>query len=261
MTNTDSGGGVPVRPAATVMLLRERPGLEVYLLRRVRSMPFAPGVYVFPGGGVDDRDTDRGVRWAGPSPAAWAEVLGTAEPLARALVCAAVRETFEESGVLLAGPAESGPVADTRGPDWEADRAALVDRSLAFSAFLDRRGLVLRTDLLRAWSRWITPEGEPRRYDTRFFAAALPDGQSTRDVGGEADRVAWLDPAEAVAAWRRGDLAMLPPTAYSCASLAECGSLAAVMAAPRDLSPVRPELREVDGRVRVAVPGAAPDTP
>ena len=88
-------------------------------------MAFAAGMCVFPGGGVDPRDFDHAVAWAGPSPAAWAEKLGTDEAMARALVCAAVRETFEESGVLLAGTSPTSVVADTTGDDWEADRLAL----------------------------------------------------------------------------------------------------------------------------------------
>ncbi len=89
------------------------------------------------------------VAWAGPSPSEWATRLGVDEAIARALVCAAVRETFEESGVLLAGPSADSVVADTTGEDWEADRVALETRALSFTDFLDRRGLVLRTDLLR----------------------------------------------------------------------------------------------------------------
>ncbi|RCV49852.1 NUDIX hydrolase [Marinitenerispora sediminis] len=234
-------------------------GTEVYLLRRVRSMAFAPGVHVFPGGSVDRRDADRAVRWAGPAPGEWARRLGTPEPLARALVCAAVRETFEESGVLLAGTPDGRVVADTRGDDWEADRLALIDRSLPFAGFLDRRGLVLRSDLLRPWARWITPVVEPRRYDTRFFAAVLPEGQLTRDVGGEADRVAWVRPAEAVAAWRRGEMAMLPPTAVTLAELARYPSPAAVLAADREIVPIEPRAREEDGRIRLVLPEGVDD--
>ncbi|WP_233515419.1 NUDIX hydrolase [Marinitenerispora sediminis] len=251
---------VPARPAATVMLVRAAgSGTEVYLLRRVRSMAFAPGVHVFPGGSVDRRDADRAVRWAGPAPGEWARRLGTPEPLARALVCAAVRETFEESGVLLAGTPDGRVVADTRGDDWEADRLALIDRSLPFAGFLDRRGLVLRSDLLRPWARWITPVVEPRRYDTRFFAAVLPEGQLTRDVGGEADRVAWVRPAEAVAAWRRGEMAMLPPTAVTLAELARYPSPAAVLAADREIVPIEPRAREEDGRIRLVLPEGVDD--
>ena len=86
--------------------------------------------------------------------------------MARALVCAAVRETFEESGVLLAGPHDDEVVADTTGDDWEADRVALESRDLALTDFLTRRGLVLRTDLLGVWAAWLTPVFEPKRYRT-----------------------------------------------------------------------------------------------
>ena len=97
-------------------------GLEVYLLRRHVDMAFAAGMCVFPGGGVDPRDFDAEIGWVGPTPAEWAALLGTDEAFARALVCAAVRETFEESGVLLAGPTEDSVVEDTTGEDWEEDR-------------------------------------------------------------------------------------------------------------------------------------------
>ena len=98
------------RDAATVILLRDSTdGPLVYLLRRVSSMKFAPGAYVFPGGSVDRRDGDLDVAWSGPSPAEWGAAFGAGETIARELVCAAVRETFEESGVLLAGPAEDAP--------------------------------------------------------------------------------------------------------------------------------------------------------
>jgi 8-oxo-dGTP pyrophosphatase MutT (NUDIX family) len=211
-------GGSPVTPkgAATVVLLRGGADagepLQVYVLRRHLGMAFAAGMYAFPGGTVDARDSDRAVAWAGPSPAEWAERLSCGEAEARALVCAAVRETFEESGVLLAGTAVDTVVEDTTGDDWERDRAALVDRSLAFADLLAARGLVLRTDLLAAWAHWITPEFEPRRYDTRFFIAALPAGQRTRDVSGEADTVAWMTPAAALAGVDEGSMVMLPPT-------------------------------------------------
>ncbi|WP_344969695.1 NUDIX hydrolase [Salinactinospora qingdaonensis] len=232
--------------------------LEVYLLRRVPAMAFAPGAYVFPGGGVDPRDADAALGWAGPSPAVWASQLGADEESARALVCAAVRETFEESGVLLAGPSATEVVADTRGDDWEADRRALLDRSLSLAGLLERRGLVLRSDLLRAWSRWITPVAEPRRFDTRFFAAVLPRGQRPREVGGEADRVAWLSPSEALAGWRRGELDMLPPTAATLRELSDCGTLHGVLGAEREISPIMPEIREVDGTLRAVLPEGAP---
>ncbi len=155
-------------------------------------MAFAAGMHVFPGGSVDPRDGETDTAWAGPPARRWAGWLGCDEPLARALVCAAVRETFEESGVLLAGPDAGSVVADTTGDDLERDRLALLDRSASMAEVLATRDLVLRSDLLRPWAHWITPEFEPKRFDTRFFVAAVPTGQRPRDVSGEADDTVWL---------------------------------------------------------------------
>ena len=243
-----SGAITPAEPrhASTVVLLRDgADGLEAYLLRRQKTMAFAAGMYVFPGGSVDPRDEALpDPAWVGPDPATWAPLLNADEGLAKALVCAAVRETFEESGVLLAGSDSGSVVADTTADDWETDRLALIDRSLSFAALLDRRGLVLRADLLRPWAHWITPEVEPRRYDTRFFVAALPDGQRTRDVGGEADLVTWERPADALAAADRGEFGMLPPTAFTLNELSTFDTVADVVAAgdARDVRPVLPKI-------------------
>ncbi|MFD7993153.1 NUDIX hydrolase [Streptomyces mexicanus] len=250
----------PVTPrrAATVMLLRDTgAGPAVHMLRRRASMAFAAGAYAYPGGGVDPRDDDHRVRWAGPTRAWWADRLGVDEAAAQAIVCAAVRETFEEAGVLLAGPGPDSVVGDTTGADWETDRAALVARELSFSAFLDRRGLVLRSDLLGAWARWITPEFEPRRYDTWFFVAALPEGQRTRNASSEADRTVWIRPEEAAAGYDKGELLMMPPTIATLRTLAAYGTAAeALAAAPgRDLTPVLARARLVDGEVVLSWPG------
>jgi len=231
----DDGTRRPADPrnAATVVLLRpgadERP--EVYLLRRQTSMAFAGGMCVFPGGGVDPRDDDTTVAWAGPSPAEWAVRLGTDEDVARALVCAAMRETFEESGVLLAGESADSVVADTTGEDWEADRVALESRALSMTDFLNRRGLVLRTDLLGTWGGWLTPVFEPKRYRSWFFVALLPEGQRTRDVSTESSEVVWLPAATAADEADAGSLAMLPPTYLTCLEVGQHPSVAAVFAA------------------------------
>jgi hypothetical protein len=115
---------------------------------------------------------------------------------------------------------------------------------LSFAAMLERRGLALRADLLRPWAHWITPEFEPKRFDTRFFVAALPAGQRTRDVGGEADRVTWIRPQDALDALGRGEIGMLPPTAFTLSELATYGDVASVLAAghDRDIKPVLPKL-------------------
>lgn len=242
---------VATRDAATIALVRDSSeGLQAYLMRRVATMAFAAGMHVFPGGGVDLRDEDASLRWEGPSPSWWADRLSCDEPLARALVCAAVRETFEESGVLLAGPSADEVVADTSGDDWEADRRSLVDREVALAEVLHRRGLVLRTDLLRPWAHWITPEFEHRRYDTRFFVAAVPAGQRTRHVGGEADRVAWLRPADALRRHGDGDLAMLPPTVATLASLRDFADVDAALSHVPPIVPLLPRaVRLSDGGV------------
>jgi 8-oxo-dGTP pyrophosphatase MutT (NUDIX family) len=204
------------RAASTVVLLREgdgKPGgLEIYLLRRHVSMEFAAGMRVFPGGGVDARDAELDpALWAGPTADEWAARMGCTAEEATELVCAAVRETFEESGVLLAGTSDS-VVADTTGDDWEADRAALESSELSLTDLLERRGLVLRTDLLSVLGGWLTPVFEPRRYRTWFFVAALPEGQITRDVSGESDKVTWMAVRDAIRAVDEGEMLMLPPT-------------------------------------------------
>lgn len=256
-----SGRVAPASPrdAATVMLVRSPPGaagpgVQVYMLRRPPSMAFAPGAYVFPGGSVDERDADEDIGWSGPSAAAWGQRLDAPTPLARALVCAAVRETFEESGVLLAGPSARAVVADTRGEDWDADRRALLDGSASLAGVLRRRGLVLRADRLAPWSRWITPVTESRRYDTRFFAAAMPSGQRVRDAGGEADAAAWVSPGEAILAAGRGEILLLPPTAATLAQLRACHRTADALSARRVLAPVRPEVTVTGDEVWLTIP-------
>jgi 8-oxo-dGTP pyrophosphatase MutT (NUDIX family) len=229
----EEGRQTPVDPrnAATVILMRpSADGPEVYYMRRQVSMDFAGGMCVFPGGGVDKRDFDTTVAWAGPSPAEWAARLGCDEETARALVCAAVRETFEESGVLLAGTSDSNVVADTTADDWEADRVALESRELSLTDFLNRRGLVLRTDLLGVWDAWLTPIFEPKRYRTWFFVAALPSGQVTRDVSTESSSVDWIPARVAAEQADAGDLALMPPTYLTSMEVGEHSSPEEVLA-------------------------------
>jgi 8-oxo-dGTP pyrophosphatase MutT (NUDIX family) len=249
----------PVRAAATVLLVRDGvAGLEVHLLRRTKGMPFAGGMTAYPGGGVDERDGDTDVAWAGPPPAAWAAAFGCDERRARELVCAAVRETFEEAGVLLAGPGPDVVVADVSGDDWEGQRRALLARELSLAELLAGRGLVLRADLLRPFAHWITPPGEPRRYDTAFFAALLPAGQEARDVSGEADEAEWTTPAAALQQHAAGTRPMLPPTIHTLGQLARFGDAAAALAGspPDPLDPIMPTFaEEPDGHYAVLPDG------
>jgi 8-oxo-dGTP pyrophosphatase MutT (NUDIX family) len=262
------------RDAATVMLLRPAgagaaasvpgavgaAGVEVLMLRRVAAMKFAPGAYVFPGGSVDPADHEAAVGWHGPDPAEFGARLGASAEMARALVCAAVRETFEEAGVLLAGEPDGGPVADPSGPSWEADRAALAAGAVTLADLLSRRGLVLRADLLVPWARWITPEGEPRRFDARFFAAALPAGQLATGHAAESDHIAWLRPGDAIESARAGQISMLPPTATTLHDFAVAGAVdgddavAAILGRRPVIEPVVPRLVLEDGQAWLYVP-------
>ena len=237
------------RDASTVVLLREAPGgPEAYLLRRVKGMAFAGGFHVFPGGSVDPEDRDASV----DLPADYLAKLNADEPLSRALVCAAVRETFEECGVLLAGESADHLLEDVSSDEWEAEREALEAREQSLSQLLARRGLVLRTDLLRPFAHWITPEVEPKRFDTRFFLAEMPQGQVCRHVGSEADERLWVRPADAL----DQQLQMLPPTQDSLTRLAAYSSVAEALADTREVTLVAPKLVVLpDDSVKFVVPG------
>jgi 8-oxo-dGTP pyrophosphatase MutT (NUDIX family) len=239
------------RPAATVMLVGDSPeGIAVFLMRRHSQMEFAPGTMVFPGGGVDDRDrnADLGGRgaWAGPPPQWWAQRFGIEPDLAEALVCAAARETFEESGVLFAGPVDDpdGIVGDAS--VYGDSRRALAEGSLSFADFLRRENLVLRSDLLRPWANWVTPEAErTRRYDTYFFVGALPEGQRADGDNTESDRAGWATPQAAIGDFEGGRNFLLPPTWTQLDSLAG-RTVADVLAVERQIVTVQPHL-EIQG--------------
>ncbi|WP_394614414.1 NUDIX hydrolase [Lentzea sp. JNUCC 0626] len=238
------------RDAVTVVLLRDGDeGLEAFLLRRVKGMAFAGGMSVFPGGGVDRRDADTSVAWAGPEPKWWAEVFNVDEGTARAFVCAAVRETFEESGVLLAGPDATSVVADTS--QYSAARQQLVDRELSLAQFLANNNLVLRADLLRPWANWVTPEDEPQRYDTRFFVAALPHGQNADGETTEASDAAWQTPGNAVEDAREGRRMLMPPTWRTLDEVDALGSVGKVMAEERSVEKIIPKLIRDGDVIRV----------
>jgi 8-oxo-dGTP pyrophosphatase MutT (NUDIX family) len=248
------------RDAATVMVLRPAPdepatAVEVLMLLRPAAMAFAPGAYVFPGGSVDAADGDAGIGWSGPDPAEFGEWLGCSAREARALVCAAVRETFEESGVLFAGGPDGSPVVPDASLD--EDRAALAAGSVTFAEVLSQRGLVVLAGLLTPWARWVTPEAEPRRFDARFFAAALPPGQRAVGHRAEADRTAWLRPAAAIEAARTGSMMLLPPTVTTLHEFAALGGAAEILGSRRVIAPIMPRLVVEDGEAWLLIPGEA----
>ncbi|MCW2496999.1 NUDIX hydrolase [Jatrophihabitans sp.] len=237
---------VPVRDASTVVLLRDSDqGLETWLLTRVRGMAFAAGASVFPGGRVDEADAE--LPFAPGGVALTASRFGCDEARARVLLGAAVRETFEETGVLL-----SIPVADLSGArtDVEAGR-------IGFGQLLRSNDLVLDAEGLRPWSRWITPVGEVRRYDTHFFVGALPDGAEAQDVTSESSSASWVGVGAALEAAQRGERIMLPPTLATLASLVPFETVAEALAASegRSLEAVQPKITAgPDGGYRADLP-------
>ncbi|MFM8266724.1 MAG: NUDIX hydrolase [Ilumatobacteraceae bacterium] len=229
---------VPVQPAATVMLVRDgEPGLEVFMLRRTTQAVFASGMYVFPGGRVDPAD-------------------GEGDD---AFLVAAIRECFEEAGVLLATGADDAvlpadhPVLDARRTVHAGD----VD----LRQLVDTHGLRLRTDALTWVSHWVTPRGErARRFDTRFYLAVMPEGQHSVHDDTETVASLWIRPDDALARGERGELQLMPPTIANLHFLADHGTVtAALEAAHRIGTPPRIEPRfRVDasgGLVGIALPG------
>lgn len=241
----------PVRDAATVMLVRDRHdaplgsepgGVEVFAFRRVAGMAFAAGMLVFPGGSVDPGDAEPGTPWVPPPP----------PPQDAPPLVAAARETFEECGVLLARSAVGrAPDADElAAPGWEERRLALASGATTLARALLATGLSLSAADLHPWARWVTPTFERRRFDTRFYVAALPAGQEARDLGGEGEQATWLDPGAAVAAHAAGRLPMLPPTLVCLEELAAARDVAGLLATFRLPAPISPWVtRDGSGRL------------
>lgn len=214
----DPATTAPAVDASSVLLLRDGPGPQVLMLARHLQADFAGGALVFPGGKVDD--TDRGLdaaRWVGDAPSRWQQRLGSPTAAdARGLLVAAVRETFEEVGVLLAQREDGTPVTDEdlRSPSFRQARHRLSDRSQRWDwrRWLEDEELVLDLRGLRFWSWWVTPEGQHRRFDTRFFLARLPAGQHPTPDDVETDDVRWTSPADALAAHAAGEAVVIFPT-------------------------------------------------
>ncbi|MEO8436899.1 MAG: MBL fold metallo-hydrolase [Chloroflexota bacterium] len=228
--------------AATVVLLREGPdGLEVLLTRRPSSMAFAADMHVFPGGRLDAADADPALaaRSAIGASAAAGALGGDLEPpVALALHIAALRELFEEAGVLLAEPRDGAPVIPPRSVSLA--RTALVGGDARFAQIADELDLRFRTDLLIPLSRWVTPPSMPRRFDARFFAAALPAGARVSFEGDEVAGHEWLTPAAALGAMADGRLDMWLPTSTTLQQLEQARSIDEIRErlSPGPLSPL-----------------------
>ena len=255
---------VQARDAATVVLARDgASGLEVLLLERHDRSPMAPGAFAFPGGRVEARDAwpdgDRFCR--GLTAAGAAAILDDEHSPARAIAfwIAALREAFEETGLLLAYDRHGMPLA----PD-DAMRARLVVHRArcrrdagAFGAMLATEELTLATDRMAYCARWITPEERPIRYDARFFLAGAFAGAAPEVDGVEVVSWRWRTPTAALAEHRAGALTLPLPTQQVLASLRAHPSVAALLEANsgRQIRPVRPRLVVADGKERVLLPG------
>lgn len=233
------------RLSASALLLRSgATGLEVFAQRRVPQMAFAPGMLVYPGGAVDPRDGHGEIGWERISPAhsvdQWAHLLGADPAQTRLILFAVARELFEECGVLIAGPDRRTLLDDLGDPRWQRHREALLNRSVSFAEVLISEELTLRSDLLTPVAHWITPECEPRRYDTYFFAATLPAGQRADGRTTEAVTAGWVEAAEALREHRDGPGTMMPPTEVLAETVADAANLERYFAGPHSMQPVLP---------------------
>lgn len=246
--SAESRPPAPTRDASTVVLLRDRPGgPEIYLVKRSRTVDFMAGAHVFPGGRLDKSDA---------SPAACAllaagiaslqERLGEALPPTHAagLFIAAIRETFEEAGLLLG----------SLGPGWAMEEARkAVAGGAQFITLIER----LDAGALVPWVRWVTPEVSPKRFDARFFLARAPRGQEPKVDGYEATEGLWIAPRDALASWERGDMQLAPATAKSIDVLTGYASVDAALAAAAGRPPpvAMPVVWSENGRAFISLPG------
>jgi 8-oxo-dGTP pyrophosphatase MutT (NUDIX family) len=249
----------PARPAATVVLLREGAGMEALLLRRHRRSGFAADAWVFPGGVVDKADREGGVadRLDGPAPAEWAARLGMDDPgEALGYVNAAIREAFEETGILLARPDPEGPTQLFDEQGMATARRALLNDVVSLRDVAVGNGLRLMGDALVYVAHWITPQPEPRRYDTRFFAALAPEGAVCDVHDLEMTESVWLPPAEAVERFRAGQMKLLPPTVRTLEDLSRYATFAELRAALEGaaIPAILPRMRRDPGGVAIEVP-------
>jgi len=227
-----------VRDAATVMLVRDAPDLQVFMLRRNLRSEWVAGVYLFPGGAVDpeDRSDESYARCPRRTDDAASALLGVASG-GLGFWVAAIRESFEEAGVLLASPRGN---ANLDLSDLESERAAVNRGDRRFLDVLTAQDLVLDVDRLHLFSHWITPAGMPRRYDTWFFVAEAPEGHTYFHDDGETVASTWIRPADALARADAGELELIFPTRRSLEALTRFESAAEVVSVVRDASDLSP---------------------
>lgn len=250
---------VPVKDAATLVLMRDvaAGGLEIFMVRRNQRTAFGPGDYVFPGGAVDAADTDAGLyaRCVGLDDASASACLSVQADGLSAWI-AAIRECFEEAGVLLATDSRDKPI--NPGETLVAERTALHARKTVLAQVCSEYDLKLAVEQLHYFSHWITPLGPPRRYSTRFFAARLPDNQTAEHDGVETVAGEWVTPQDALNRSKQGSFPMIFPTISQLRFFREFPNTRAALAALANIKQVptvAPYLeRDAGGRLRPVLP-------
>ncbi len=254
----DSGAAgtepAPAMPAATVTIVRDaRDGIEVLMMRRNLKSGFVPGMYVFPGGGLDDADLlfkNNGLCNCLDDASA-SGMLGVAAD-GLAYWAAAIREAFEESGLLLARNGAGSLVTLTDAEvaaRFDAQRRQLNAGELDFAALIAAESLQLAADQLVYFAHWITPVTAPRRYDTRFFMAEAPPEQEPFHDDHETIAATWISPAGALTLHQRGEFEMRTPTVRTLETFANCN----------DVASLRRSLDSIQGNVRPLMPRIGKD--
>jgi 8-oxo-dGTP pyrophosphatase MutT (NUDIX family) len=244
------------RPASTMLLLRQKASeFEIFMMVRHDQIDFASGALVFPGGSVDASDKDVVARpelFSGG---------GISDPILLGLRVAALRETFEESGILLARPQGSGDLisAERASQVEAAHREALCEGKIKFPDILAQAKLVLALDLLVPYAHWITPAGLPKRFDTHFFLALAPADQVGAHDGKESVDSVWVSPRAALEGATTGRFKLLFPTTRNLIKLGKQASAAAAITSARadKIVTVLPEILNEDGRRKLKIPAEA----
>lgn len=255
---------VPVRDAATVMLVRDgNSGLEVFMLRRNPKSVFVGGAFVFPGGAVDEADRF--------DPDLESVVTGLSDEMASARLgiesgglafwVAAIRESFEEAGLLLANNGNGQPLrleGDAMTTRFGSHRLAVDSGAERLVDVCKKESLILACDEIHYFSHWITPVGPPRRFDTRFFIARAPEGQTGKHDDSETVASLWTRPQDALNKAAAGELEVIQPTIRNLEAIARFSStqeLMAAAAAMTNIPAILPRLVQEDGGVRILLPG------
>lgn len=246
---------VPAKPSATIMLVRDgAEGIEIFMVVRDRPMDGAMGAVVFPGGKIDEEDRH---------PQSWGHLTPPQPHPELAYWLAAMRETFEEAGVVIARPQGilSGDIAPGRARQMVLDhRDRLLDRTITFADIIKGECLVPALDHMVHFAHWQTPLGMPKRFDTHFFLVSSPDGQEPIHDGREMVDCFWTPPSKIVTEAQSGQRTLVPATRLNLELLAESGTVAEAMerARARSVIMVRPErFRTESGSWSVRIPAEA----